>query len=135
MFETIGWAEILVLVVAALFILGPERLPQAASWVGRNTRKLRDFATGAREQLRDEVGPEFDELRQPLQDLRGLRDFNPKRAITNHLFDGDDDPLGLNDSTYQGTKTKPNGYPAAASSKAGEDLETGEKPPVDPDAT
>lgn len=132
MFDSIGWAEILVLVVAALFILGPERLPQAAGWLGRNTRKLRDFATGAREQLREEVGPEFDDLRQPLQDLRGLRDFNPKRAITHHLLDGDDDPLGLQDSTYRGAK--PNGYPAATSDKA-EDLKPGEKPPVDPDAT
>lgn len=132
MFDSIGWAEILVLVVAALFILGPERLPQAASWLGRNTRKLRDFASGARTQLRDEIGPEFDEFRQPLQDLRGLRNFDPKRAITHHLFDGDEDPLGLEDSTYRGAK--PNGHPAAASDKV-ESLKPDEKPPVDPDAT
>ena len=33
-FESVGWGEILVLVVAGLFILGPERLPSAAAWLG-----------------------------------------------------------------------------------------------------
>lgn len=136
-FDSIGWAEILVLVVAALFILGPERLPDAASWLGRNMRKLREFATGARQQLRDEVGPEFDELRKPLEDLKGLRDFDPKRAITQHLFDGDDDPVGLRDD-HASRPMKPNGHATvsqARASRRGENLEPGEKPPVDPDAT
>ncbi|MFO7193958.1 MAG: twin-arginine translocase TatA/TatE family subunit, partial [Thermocrispum agreste] len=39
MFESVSWGEVLVLIVAALFILGPERLPEAMSWVGRTVRK------------------------------------------------------------------------------------------------
>ena len=62
----IGWAEFLVLVVAGLFVFGPERLPEAAAWLGRTVRQVREYATGAREQLRSELGPEFDELRKPL---------------------------------------------------------------------
>ncbi|NKQ57881.1 Sec-independent protein translocase subunit TatB, partial [Amycolatopsis sp. K13G38] len=112
MFESVGWGEILVLIVAGLFILGPERLPEAASWLAQNVRKVRDFATGARDQLREEMGPEFEEFRKPLEDLRQLRNFDPRRAITNHLFDGDPDPLGLNGTS--GGSTKPNGYPAPA---------------------
>ncbi|GAA5168839.1 MULTISPECIES: Sec-independent protein translocase protein TatB [Amycolatopsis] len=132
MFESVGWGEILVLIVAGLFILGPERLPEAASWLAKGVRKVREFATGARQQLRDEMGPEFEEFRKPLEDLRQLRNFDPRRAITNHLFDGDPDPLGLNGMS--GGSTKPNGYPAV-SGKAEESLKPGEKPPVDPDAT
>src|SRR5436853_7834166 len=88
----IGWGEFLILIVAGLLILGPERLPSAAAWLGRTVRQVREYANGAREQLRSELGPEFDELRAPLEDLRGLRGFNPRSAITRHLFDdlGDD---------------------------------------------
>ncbi len=98
MFESIGWAEILVLGIAGLFILGPERLPDAAAWVGRSLRKVREFATGARDQLKNELGPEYDEFRKPLEDLRQLRNFDPKQMMANHLFGDDHDG------------TKPNGY-------------------------
>lgn len=134
MFESVGWGEILVVIVAGLFILGPERLPEAAAWLAKSMRKVRDFATGARNQLREEMGPEFEEFRKPLEDLRQLRNFDPRRAITNHLFDGDPDPLGLNGTS--GGSTKPNGYPAPTAKPAEpETLKPGEKPPVDPDAT
>ena len=139
MFESVGWGEILVLIVAGLFILGPERLPEAASWVGKSMRKVREFATGARQQLRDEVGTDFDEFRKPLEDLRGLRNFDPKRAVTKHLFDGDDDPTGLKAFNGNGgSGAKPNGHPGTASPQVkaeSESLRPGEKPPVDPDAT
>jgi len=138
-FESVGWGEILIIVVAGLFILGPERLPEAASWVAKSVRKVRDFATGAKTQLREEMGPEFDQLRKPLEDLRGLRNFDPKRVVTQHLFDGDSDPLGLNNvngtngSNGANGASKPNGHPAPASQP--EPLKPGERPPVDPDAT
>jgi sec-independent protein translocase protein TatB len=136
-FESVGWGEILVLIVAGLFILGPERLPEAAAWVGKSLRKVREFATGAREQLREEMGPEFEQLRKPLEDLRGLRNFDPKRVVTQHLFDGDADPLGLKAINGTNGETKPNGYPGttAPQIKAPEPLTPGEKPPIDPDAT
>jgi sec-independent protein translocase protein TatB len=139
-FESVGWGEILIIVVAGLFILGPERLPEAASWLAKSVRKVRDFATGAKTQLREEMGPEFDQLRKPLEDLRGLRNFDPKRVVTQHLFDGDPDPLGLKDVNGTNGATngangtaKPNGYPATTA--APEPLKPGERPPVDPDAT
>ena len=121
MFDSIGWGEILVLVVAGLFVLGPERLPSAAAWLGRTVRQVREYATGARDQLRSELGPDFDELRKPLDDLRGIRDLNPRRMVTRHLFEEVDD-------------VKPNGHPAPPSSPA-QPLTPGERPPIDPDAT
>jgi sec-independent protein translocase protein TatB len=141
-FDSVGWGEILVLIIAGLFILGPERLPEAASWLAKSVKKVRDFATGAKEQLREEMGPEFDQLRKPLEDLRGLRNFDPKRVVTQHLFDGDADPLGIKGITNGGSPTAgtgtngtngSNGYLATPS--APEPLKPGERPPVDPDAT
>ena len=135
MFDSVGWGEILVLVVAGLFILGPERLPGAAAWVGSTIRQVRQYATGAREQLRNELGPEFDELRKPLEELRGLRNFNPRIAATQALF-GDDEP-----------PVKPNGYaPGPNGTRGGTGIDLtkpvekptlakNERPPIDDDAT
>jgi sec-independent protein translocase protein TatB len=127
-FESVGWGEILVLVVAGLFILGPERLPAAAAWLGKTSRQVREYATGARDQLRRELGPEFDELRKPLEDLRGLRDFNPRTAVRRTLFD--DDPAPLKPNGFAGPNGSGTPTPPAAPR-----LSPGERPPIDPDAT
>ncbi|MFC4942376.1 twin-arginine translocase TatA/TatE family subunit [Pseudonocardia sp. GCM10023141] len=87
----LSFEKLLVLVVAALFILGPERLPGAAAWLGQTVRKVKEFGSGAQEQIRRELGPEFEEisrplaeLRAPLQELRALRD--PRAAVMRHLL-------------------------------------------------
>ncbi|HEX5407278.1 MAG TPA: Sec-independent protein translocase protein TatB [Pseudonocardiaceae bacterium] len=156
----ISWGEFVVLIIAGLFILGPERLPGAAAWLGKTVRQVRDYASGARDQLTSELGPEFDELRKPLEDLRKLRNFDPKRAVTQHLMDatGGYDPrqdldLGLNGTkpvlntnpvsslggfnggTNGSTTVKANGYPGPANPIQQRPLEPGEQAPFDPDAT
>ncbi|WP_375002288.1 Sec-independent protein translocase protein TatB [Gordonia sp. PS3] len=89
MFSSVGWGELLILLAAALIILGPERLPGAVSWAMGAVRKVRDYATGASSQLRDELGPDFDQLREPLTQLNELRQMSPKSIVTKHIFDGD----------------------------------------------
>ena len=128
----IGWGEFLILIVAGLLILGPERLPSAAAWLGRTVRQIREFANGAREQLRNELGPEFDELRQPLEDLRGFnpRGLTPRSALTRHLFED------LDGDRFNGA-IKPNGHatPAGPGVPLYRPLQPGERAPFDPDAT
>lgn len=72
MFDSVGWTEILVLVVAGLFILGPERLPEAAAWLGRAAARVREFSTGASQKVRAEI-PEIDELSRPVRELDRMR--------------------------------------------------------------
>ena len=79
-----------ILVMAALIILGPERLPGAMSWVAKALKQVREYASGAQTQLKDELGPEFEELKKPFDEFRGLRGMTPRGVITKHLFDGDD---------------------------------------------
>jgi len=90
MFGNIGWGEMLVLVVAGLVILGPERLPGAIRWTTTTLRQVREYLSGATSQLREDLGPEFDDLRQPLSELQKLRGMTPRAALTKHLLDGDD---------------------------------------------
>ncbi|MGW5385359.1 Sec-independent protein translocase protein TatB [Nocardia sp. NPDC003963] len=89
MFSSIGWGEILILLVAALVVLGPERLPEAARWTATTLRRARDHATGTAAELKREFGPEFDDLRAPLAELRRLRTIDPRALVTCHLLDGE----------------------------------------------
>ena len=90
MFASVGWGEMLVLVIAGLVILGPERLPGAIRWTSGALRQARDYISGATSQLREDLGPEFDDLREPLSELNKLRGMTPRAALTKHLLDGDD---------------------------------------------
>src|SRR4051794_14498166 len=80
----------LLLVVAGLVILGPERLPGAIRWTSGAVRQAREYLSGATSQLREDLGPEFEDLRQPLSELQKLRGMTPRAALTKHLLDGDD---------------------------------------------
>lgn len=83
MFSSIGWAEIAVLALVALFIFGPDRLPGAAKQAGSALKSLKSQITGARKQIKDELGdamPDFD------RDL-----LNPKQFVRKHLWEDDDD--------------------------------------------
>jgi sec-independent protein translocase protein TatB len=89
-FANIGWGEMLILLIAGLVILGPERLPGAIRWTSGALRQARDYISGATTQLRQDLGPEFDDLREPLSELQKLRGMTPRAALTKHLLDGDD---------------------------------------------
>jgi Tat protein translocase TatB subunit len=90
MFANVGWGEMLVLVIIGLVVLGPERLPGAIRWTSNALRQARDYVSGATSQLREDLGPEFEDLREPLSELNKLRGMTPRAALTKHLLDGDD---------------------------------------------
>lgn len=144
-FGNVGWGEFVVILIAALVILGPERLPGAISWVSKSLRQMRDYASGATQQLKDEFGPEFDDLRKPLAELNQLRGMSPRAAITKHLLDGDDSIF----NSFEDPRRTSSGSGSPGVSGAGTsapDVRSGEpatdalklgvaRPPIDPDAT
>jgi sec-independent protein translocase protein TatB len=99
-FANVGWGEMVVLVVVGLVILGPERLPGAIRWTANALRQARDYISGVTNQLREDIGPEFDDLREPLSELQKLRGMTPRAALAKHLLDGDD-------SLFTGTFDRP----------------------------
>ena len=56
----IGTPEILVILVVALIVLGPTRLPDAARQVGRAFAELRRMSSGMQAELRDVLNPPVD---------------------------------------------------------------------------
>ncbi|MGH3471591.1 MAG: sec-independent translocase [Nocardioidaceae bacterium] len=80
----IGLPEFAVLAIVAVFLFGPDRLPEMARQAARMLKTVRKAVENAREQLADELGPEFSNL--------DLKDLNPRALVQKHLLaDLDDD--------------------------------------------
>ncbi|WP_125100353.1 twin-arginine translocase TatA/TatE family subunit [Leucobacter chromiireducens] len=76
--------KLLVILVIALFVVGPDRLPMYAKKLGDLVRSLKRMADGAKDRLRDEMGPEFDDV-----DWKQLdpRQYDPRRIIRDALVE------------------------------------------------
>jgi len=74
--------KLLIIAVIALVLIGPERLPGYAQRLAEWVRRLRDFVNGAKGRMREEIGPEFDEI-----DWKQLdpRQYDPRRIIRDAL--------------------------------------------------
>jgi len=71
--------KLLVLAVIALVVFGPNELPKIAAQAGRALRDLRRIAEGAKADLREGLGPEFQDF--------DFEDLNPRRFVQKHLLD------------------------------------------------
>jgi sec-independent protein translocase protein TatB len=80
----LDFEKLLVIGFIAVIILGPQRLPKYAAQLGRLVRSLRALAGDARDRLRDEMGPEFDEVDWQKLDPR---QYDPRRIIRDALSD------------------------------------------------
>lgn len=114
------------LAVLAALILGPDRIPEYVQQFGRLIRELRRMATGARAQLREQMGPEIDDV-----DWRKLdpRQYDPRRIIKEALMDEDEEPQ---------KPVSPDGPQAATHRTPGPRvvrLDQGEPAPFDVEAT
>ena len=123
MFSSLGWAEMAVLLVLALFVFGPERLPGMAAEAGRGLRKARLYFKGMTDDLTAELGPEFRDM-----DLRSL---NPKTFVAKHLLEGLDD----DDEPARPARATASAPPARTRSEPDTPLGADEPAPWDPDTT
>ncbi len=78
-----GW-EVVLLALIAVFVLGPDRLPEYAAKLARSIRKLRDMAEGAKGQLREQLGPEYEDINWRQYDPR---QYDPRRIVREALLD------------------------------------------------
>lgn len=128
MFDSIGLSEIMVLLLGALFIFGPDRLPGLARDAAGALKRLRETVTGARGQIHEQLGPDFDHLRDV-----DLRTLNPKTFIRKHLLEDDQTPRIHRRSGRSDART-PNSRMATPAPAAGAGLYRVE-PPFDAEAT
>lgn len=116
----LSFTKLLVLAVIALVVFGPNELPKIAAQAGRALRDLRRIAEGAKADLREGLGPEFQDF--------DFEDLNPRRFVQKHLLD---EPVG--------TRVPDGGVASAAAGNGANGgrvvLRDGEDPPFDIEAT
>jgi sec-independent protein translocase protein TatB len=78
--------KLVVIAIIAVFLLGPERLPGYAAQLARLVRSAREMANGARDRMRDEMGPDYNDV-----DWKRLdpRQYDPRRIIREALLEDD----------------------------------------------
>ena len=76
--------KLIILLIIAAFVLGPERLPQYAKQLANLIKSIRRMAEGAKDQLANELGPEYQDL-----DWKKLdpRQYDPRRIIREALVE------------------------------------------------
>ncbi|MFJ5264093.1 sec-independent translocase [Streptomyces sp. NPDC088387] len=84
MFNDIGPLELVTIIVLAVLVFGPDKLPKVIQDAMRTIRKIREFSESAKEDIRQELGPEFKDFE--------FEDLNPKTFIRKQM---DNDELGL----------------------------------------
>jgi sec-independent protein translocase protein TatB len=86
LFDINGW-EFVLLAVIAVVVLGPERLPEYAAKLRGLIKSVRAMADTARGQLREQMGPEFDDIDWQQFDPR---QYDPRRIVREALLEDDD---------------------------------------------
>jgi sec-independent protein translocase protein TatB len=96
--------KLLVIGIIAVFLLGPERLPYYAGQFARLVRSLRDMANGAKDRLREEMGPEFDDV-----DWKKLdpRQYDPRRIIREALIEDEQQVRPVRPATPPPARPRP----------------------------
>ncbi|WP_073947253.1 sec-independent translocase [Streptomyces kebangsaanensis] len=148
MFNDIGPLELVTIVIVAVLVFGPDKLPKVIQDVTRTIRKIRDFSESAKQDIRSELGPEFKDFE--------FEDLNPKTFLRKQL---ENDELGLKEirngfdlkkemtdltDTVHGHESASSGSSVSSSASSGgridmtkkpEALGRDERPPFDADAT
>ena len=73
----VGLLELAVIALVAVIVLGPDRLPDLARQAAQLLHKARSLAHNARDELRNELGPEYADLQ--------LRDLDPRTIVRKHI--------------------------------------------------
>lgn len=120
----IGGTQILVVLIVAFFVLGPERLPEVARQIARGVRTLRGYAADVQGQFEGEFG----ELREQFGDIQ--RDLNTsQQSLRSGLADLDSSLRSVHgeiNSTVSGSIVS---FEAARDARL-----NGSEPPVSPES-
>ncbi len=149
MFFDIGPLKLVALLLLAVIIFGPDKLPKLIRDAAAMLRKVREFSDSAKEDIRKELGPQFKDFE--------FEDLNPRTFVRKNLLESDS--LGLKDlrngfdlreemaavtEAVQETDRTVRGAagpdadrpgPDLRKRDGGEQLRPGESPPFDDDAT
>lgn len=117
--------KLLLIGLIAVLIIGPERLPRAAEGFSRMVRKAGEYLRSTKSRMREEMGPELDDV-----DWRKLdpRQYDPRRIIRDALFE---EPQ----PTTTPTQARETIAEPVAPRALPQEFSARNRPPFDPEAT
>lgn len=86
----INGPEFILLLLIGILVIGPQRLPEYTQKLANVVKEVRRMASGAREQIKDEVGIDIDDVDWKKYDPR---QYDPRRIIKEALLDDDSKPV------------------------------------------
>lgn len=86
----INGPEFILLLIIGVLVIGPQRLPEYTQKLANLVKELRRMASGAREQIKEEVGIDIDDVDWKKYDPR---QYDPRRIIKEALLDDDTKPV------------------------------------------
>lgn len=89
MFSSVGWGEILVLVIVGIVVVGPERLPRIINDVKAMVLAARNAISSAKEEMGDDFKEDFEDFRKPLAQLNDVRRMGARGLVGRALLDDD----------------------------------------------
>jgi sec-independent protein translocase protein TatB len=101
-----GVPEVGLILVVALLLFGPDKLPELARQAAGFVRTVRQMADNAKNDLGREMGEDFSDL--------NLRDLDPREIVRRNFLDDDTTPAATKETRI---------------------LRPGERPPFDSEAT
>lgn len=133
----INGPEFIVLLIIGVLVIGPSRLPEYTQKLANLVKEVRRMASGAREQIKEEVGIDIDEVDWKKYDPR---QYDPRRIIKDALFEDDSKPVNAGApaaGAAVAAATVASAAPAKAhaSPRVVERLAPGEPAPFDTEAT
>ena len=120
--------KILVIGIIAVLLLGPKRLPLYAQKLAQFVKMLRGLADSAKERMKEEMGPEFDDVDWQKLDPR---QYDPRRIIRDALLD---EPAAAGLGSPSTAAAVAAGLPSQKAAVV-VPLAAGEAPPYDNEAT
>ncbi len=86
----INGPEFFLLLLIGILVIGPQRLPEYTQKLANLVKEVRRMASGAREQIKEEVGIDIDDVDWKKYDPR---QYDPRRIIKEALLDDDPKPV------------------------------------------
>ncbi|WP_255770127.1 Sec-independent protein translocase TatB [Pseudarthrobacter sulfonivorans] len=86
----INGPEFFLLLIIGILVIGPKRLPEYTQKLANLVKEVRRMASGAREQIKEEVGIDIEDVDWKKYDPR---QYDPRRIIREALLDDDTKPV------------------------------------------
>ncbi|GIG36388.1 twin-arginine translocase TatA/TatE family subunit [Cellulomonas pakistanensis] len=126
----INGGELLVILVVAVLVIGPTRLPRYAEQLARLTKQARHFLADTRRRVDDELGDEVKDIDWAALDPRK---YDPRRIVRDALLDPEPAPAGAR-TTAAAAGAAAAGH-ASRAAPATTPLPPGDPAPFDDEAT